>query len=71
MDRDDEEGFLWARKAAEKGYPSSERMVGECFLLGRGVKQDRARALFWLQSANRHGDRRAADLMSGFFGSGK
>lgn len=66
VERDDKAGFSWAWKAAAQGYPSSECMVGECFLCGMGgVKPDVEKAVFWLQSAVRHGNARAKKVLSG------
>lgn len=65
VERDDKAGFSWAWKAAAQGYPSSECMVGECFLCGMGgVRPDVEKAVFWLQSAVRHGNVRAKGVLA-------
>lgn len=50
---------LFAR-AAKRGDPSSQLMLGYCFYLGLGVPRSRDEALFWYRKAARAGDGAAA-----------
>ena len=63
VERNPEEAFAWAMRAAERGHAGAQTMVGECYLDGYGVEQNRRRADDWLQRAARQGNERAMMLL--------
>lgn len=46
----------WFRKAAEQGYASGQRWLGEMYAEGKGVPQDFQEAVHWYRKAAKQGD---------------
>ncbi|TPX63301.1 hypothetical protein SpCBS45565_g06741 [Spizellomyces sp. 'palustris'] len=63
--QDDEEAYIWARKAAEKGLAKAEYAVGYFTENGIGVQGDMEEALEWYTLAARHGDPHAVSRLEG------
>lgn len=60
--------FRLYSKAAEKGYPSALRSVGQCFMLGLGVPKDESKGVQYYQQAAELGNELAAvDLATSYF----
>lgn len=52
--------FFWAKKGADKNDSDSECVLGDLYLNGYGVAEDRTLARFWLQKAADQGNLAAA-----------
>ena len=61
--KDETEAFNLFRKAAEQGFPEAQYYLGDCYLNGRGVKEDEAKATLWLRYAAAQGEERAMILL--------
>ncbi|KAJ3159373.1 hypothetical protein HDU86_001691 [Geranomyces michiganensis] len=61
----DQEAYIWARKAAEKGLPQAEYAVGFYTESAVGVPQDMDEALGWYTIAATHGDDHAIARLKG------
>ncbi|KAJ3138833.1 hypothetical protein HDU90_000738 [Geranomyces variabilis] len=61
----DQEAYIWARKAAEKGLPKAEYAVGFYTESAVGVPQDMDEALGWYTIAATHGDDHAIARLKG------
>jgi len=57
------ESIKWLRKSAEQGNQHSQMVLGECYLLGRGVPEDRAEAINLLRKSAEQGYEPAIDLL--------
>ena len=54
--RDYAEALAWYRKAADKGSPGAEYMIGWMYEYGLGVGPDSSMALIWYRRAAAHGN---------------
>ncbi|KAI8903442.1 hypothetical protein DFJ77DRAFT_483403 [Powellomyces hirtus] len=61
----DQEAYIWARKAAEKGLPQAEYAVGFYTESAIGVPRDMDEALCWYTIAATHGDDHAVARLKG------
>ncbi|KAG8882197.1 hypothetical protein FRB99_004672, partial [Tulasnella sp. 403] len=59
LKQSDSEAYLWARKAANKGWPRAEYAVGYYAEVGIGVQQDMELARRWYMRAAAQGNKRA------------
>ena len=41
------EGKKWIRKAAKQGHPEAQRIVGQCYHIGEGVRANDREAFLW------------------------
>ena len=55
LQRNEDEGYKWHRKAAEKGNVEAQYSVGYCYLMGWGVEQSRREAARWYLRAAEKG----------------
>ena len=51
------EAVKWYRKAAEQGNKEAQSFVGQCYVLGLGVKKDYKQAIYWFRKAAEQGDK--------------
>ena len=56
VERDDEQGADWIRKAAEQGNAQAQTVLGGLFALGNGVETNAAAAVEWYRKAAEQGD---------------
>ena len=59
---DEAEAFKWISRAAEQDEPDAQKMLGDMYNRGEGVKEDGAAALEWYQRAYRNGNGEAGRL---------
>jgi len=64
LKQSDSEAYLWARRAAEKGWPRAEYAVGYYAEVGIGVKQDMDLAKRWYMRAAAQGNKRAMSRLT-------
>jgi len=63
IEQDFASAALWFEKAADLGDEKSYYLVGECYILGKGVPHDAATGVKYLEKAVEVGDPRALDLL--------
>ena len=68
---DREKSYEWARKAADKGSPEGQRMVGLKLEYGDGVKKDMVKAFEMYRKAYEGGDPEACYQLATFFEGAK
>jgi hypothetical protein len=49
--KDLQKSFFWSEKAAKGGFPLAQLLVGQLYLQGNGVAQNRIKARYWLKRA--------------------
>lgn len=49
--RDKEQGIFWLRKAADQKHSEALVAIGHCYLMGKGVEENREKALSYYQRA--------------------
>jgi TPR repeat protein len=59
LEKDENEAYEWAKKAAESGLPKAEYAVGYFTEMGIGCRRDPLEANVWYVRAADHGDERA------------
>ncbi|KAL9111346.1 MAG: hypothetical protein Q9227_004223 [Pyrenula ochraceoflavens] len=59
LEKDENEAYEWARKAAEEGLPKAEYAAGYFTEMGIGCRRDPLEANVWYVRAADHGDERA------------
>ncbi|KKY18961.1 putative chitin synthase activator [Phaeomoniella chlamydospora] len=59
LEKDENEAYEWAKKAAEAGLPKAEYCVGYFTEMGIGCRTDSLEANVWYVRAAEHGDERA------------
>ena len=59
LEKDENEAYEWAKKAAESGLPKAEYAVGYFTEMGIGCRRDPLEANVWYVQAADHGDERA------------
>ncbi|KAK7205563.1 hypothetical protein BZA70DRAFT_278409 [Myxozyma melibiosi] len=64
LERNEEEAFEWARKAAEVGLPKAMFAVGHFCEAGVGTKRDMLEANVWYTRAAEHGEERATTRLN-------
>ncbi|PAV24407.1 HCP [Pyrrhoderma noxium] len=64
LKQSDEEAYLWARRAANKGLSTAEYAVGYFSEVGIGVKQDLEMAKRWYMRASAQGNKRAMNRLT-------
>lgn len=55
VERNDEAGAEWYRKAAEQGHAEAQCRLGDCLRVGKGVAKDEAAAESWYRKAAEQG----------------
>lgn len=61
--RDEDEAFVWCKKAADEGKLDAQFQLGIMYLHGEGVEEDDALALEWLWQASDRGHLHARDVL--------
>lgn len=72
IEKDFEEAVKWYRKAAEQGYASAQKDLGDCYYFGQGVDVDNVEAVKWYRKAAEQGDQFAQHSLGDcyYFGYG-
>lgn len=65
LPQSDEQAYIWARRAAEKGSPKAEYAVGYFCEVGIGIVKNPQEAMEWYRRAAEHGDKRAIQRLQG------
>lgn len=65
LPQSDQEAYVWARRAAEKGLPKAEYAVGYFTEVGIGTAKNPEEAMNWYRKAAEHGDKRAIQRLQG------
>lgn len=65
LPQSDEQAYVWAKRAAEKGLPKAEYAVGYFTEVGIGAPKDSGEAMEWYRLAAEHGDKRAQQRLHG------
>ena len=63
VEQDYKKAFSWFKKAADQGYEPAQYNVGGFYAMGRGVKQDVAKAIPYLQAAAAQGHAKAKEML--------
>lgn len=64
LEKDEDEAYQWALKAAESGLAKAEYAVGYFSEMGIGCRRDALAANHWYSKAAQHGDERAIHRMA-------
>ncbi|KAI7899713.1 uncharacterized protein BX663DRAFT_520137 [Cokeromyces recurvatus] len=64
LGQNDQEAYLWAKRAAEKGLPKAEYAIGYYTETGVGVLRNLEEAKVWYKAAADHGDQKAKQRLS-------
>lgn len=64
LEKDEDEAYQWALKAAESGLTKAEYAVGYFSEMGIGCRKDALAANHWYSKAAQHGDERAMHRMA-------
>ncbi|CAO2656827.1 Nn.00g056300.m01.CDS01 [Neocucurbitaria sp. VM-36] len=64
LDKDENEAYEWAKKAAEHGLPKAEYACGYFTEMGIGCRRDPLEANVWYVKAADHGDERAKQRLA-------
>ena len=64
LEKDEDEAYQWALKAAESGLTKAEYAVGYFSEMGIGCRRDALAANHWYSKAAQHGDERAIHRMA-------
>ena len=64
-EQDDAKAVFWLRRAADKGMPSAQRVLGAMYYYGHGVEQDYVEAYKWFDLAVMRGHQEAAEAREG------
>ncbi|KAI9684588.1 MAG: hypothetical protein M1822_005676 [Bathelium mastoideum] len=64
LDKDENEAYEWAKKAAETGFPKAEYAVGYFTEMGIGCRRDPLEANVWYVRAADNGDERARQRLA-------
>ena len=64
LEKDEDEAYQWALKAAESGLPKAEYAVGYFSEMGIGCRRDTLAANHWFSKAAQDGDERAIHRMA-------
>ncbi|KAF2468104.1 HCP-like protein [Lindgomyces ingoldianus] len=64
LEKDENEAYEWAKKAAEHGLPKAEYAVGYFTEMGIGCRRDALEANVWYVKAADHGDERAKQRLA-------
>jgi hypothetical protein len=59
-----EESVKWALFAAEKGDPNAQLTVGNFYLHGYGLPEDKSKAVYWLRKAAEQGITKAQIILA-------
>lgn len=51
QESDESAAVSWVKKAADQGFAAAEHQLGQFYLNGRGLTQDRDRAYYWISRA--------------------
>lgn len=65
LPQSDEQAYVWARRAAEKGLSKAEYAVGYFTEVGIGTVKNPEEAMYWYRKAAEHGDKRAIQRLQG------
>ncbi|ORY98736.1 hypothetical protein BCR43DRAFT_436820 [Syncephalastrum racemosum] len=65
LPQSDEQAYVWAKRAAEKGLPKAEYAVAYFTEIGIGAPRDAEEAMQWYRLAAEHGDKRAQQRLHG------
>jgi len=62
----------WYTKAANQGYAEAQNNLGDCYYLGRGVKEDFKKAVYWYRQAIKLGNVKAHNCLGDcyYYGDG-
>ncbi|KAG4301539.1 hypothetical protein PCANB_001815 [Pneumocystis canis] len=63
LEQSDKKAYLWAKKAAEKGFTKAEYVIGYYLEVGIGVKSNRVEAKIWYKRAAKKGLVRAIEKL--------
>lgn len=63
VERDEDEAFLWCKRAADAGVLDAQYHLGIMYLQGEGVSEDDAVALDWLWKAADRGHQQAKEVL--------
>ena len=63
VERDEDEAFLWCKRAADAGVLDAQYHLGIMYLQGEGVSEDDAIALEWLWKAADRGHQQAKEVL--------
>lgn len=69
--QDYDDAATWLRVAAHQGIPMAQALLGEMYLLGRGVPHDDSLAFHWLSQAAEKGIAKAQFLTAGMYALGQ
>lgn len=61
----------WYRKAADQGHAGAQYMLGQAYLVGRGITRDETSAVRWLERAARQGHGRAMYSLGDIYFNGR
>jgi TPR repeat protein len=64
LEKDEDEAYQWALKAAESGLTKAEYAIGYFSEMGIGCRKDALAANHWYSKAAQHGDQRAVHRMA-------
>lgn len=53
--KDQQQSFVWAKRAADQGFAQAQRYVGACYEYGVGVAENAAEAALWYSKAAAQG----------------
>ena len=51
VEKDEEEGVKWVRKAANQDLAKAQALLGACYMAGKGVEEDEIEAVKWFRKA--------------------
>jgi TPR repeat protein len=63
VERDEDEAFLWCKRAADAGILDAQYQLGLMYLQGEGTEEDDALALEWLWQAADRGHQQAKEVL--------